>query len=85
MPTTAAPMSSGLEPLLAALRASFVAVAGVFVVAALALAALAAAIVGVLIAFAAVVLRVRPRRKQVSQTLEGRKTAAGWVVEAPAR
>jgi hypothetical protein len=64
------------------------AIAGVFamiVVAALAVAAAAAALVGLLVAVAALVLRLAPRRHSGGPvTLEGRRTADGWDVEAAA-
>ncbi len=49
---------------------------------AVALAAIAAALIGLLIALAAMALRLMPRRRSgQSEVLEGRKTANGWVVE----
>jgi len=77
-----------MDALFAALRAGVAAVAGIAVVLAVALAAVTAAVVGVLIAFAAFALRLRPRRRaRVAgpETLEGRRTAAGWVVEVNPR
>ncbi len=77
-----------LDALFAALRAGVAALAGIAVLLAVALAAVTAAVVGVLIAFAAVALRLRPRRRarvQGAETLEGRRTAAGWVVEVSPR
>lgn len=71
-----------LEAMGAGLRAALAAAAGLFVVLAVALAALAAALVGVLIALAAMTLRLLPRRRvEASETLEGRRTPTGWVVE----
>lgn len=73
-----------IDALFAALRAGVAGLAGLAVLLAVALAALAAAAVGVLIAFAAVALRFRPRRRvrdANGETLEGRRTASGWVVE----
>ena len=67
-------------------RAVGAGLAGLFVAAAFALAAMAAALVGVLIAFAALALRFRPRRENAASTLlEGVKTPSGWVIEARAR
>lgn len=71
-----------LDAIGAGLRAGLAAAAGLFVVLAVALAALAAALVGLLIALAAMTLRLLPRRRsESSETLEGRKTPSGWVVE----
>lgn len=66
------------------------AIAGVFAVivaAALAVAAAAAALVGLLVAVAALVLRLAPRRQASAGpvTLEGRRTPDGWEVEAASR
>ncbi|MGE3142718.1 MAG: hypothetical protein AB7L65_05310 [Hyphomonadaceae bacterium] len=85
MQSHALPAPSGFDPILAACSVAAAAFAGVFLVTALALAALTAAVVCVLVAVAAVTLRVRPRRRAGPAMLEGRKTAAGWVVEARAR
>ena len=61
-------------------------VLGLTVVAALTVAAAAAALLGVLVAFGALVLRLLPRRRGSRPvTLEGRATPDGWVVEAAAR
>ncbi len=83
-----APERGPIDALFAALRAGVAAIAGLAVLLAVALAALTAAVVGVLIAFAAVALRFRPSRRarvQGPETLEGRRTAAGWVVEVSPR
>lgn len=87
MTTSAVPAQPGPNAVFAALRAGASALAGLFVVMAVALAALAAALVGLLIAFAAMALRLRPRRREPDDgaVLEGRKTADGWVIEARAR
>ena len=60
-------------------------VLGLTVVAALTVAAAAAALLGVLVAFGALVLRLLPRKRAGGPvTLEGRATPDGWVVEAAA-
>lgn len=59
---------------------------GLTVVAALTVAAAAAALLGLLIAFGALVLRLSPRKRAGRPvTLEGRATPDGWVVEAAHR
>lgn len=68
-----------------ALRAGFAALAALIVILAVALAAVAAAAVGLLLAAAAMMLRARPRKALGRETLEGRRTPDGWVVEATAR
>ena len=61
------------------------AVFAVIVAVALAVAAAAAALVGLLVAAAALVLRLAPRRPPGGAvTLEGRRTPDGWEVEAAA-
>ncbi len=77
--TSAAPHDES-NPVSGALRAGFVAVAGLMVIAAFALTALAAAAIGLLIAVAAIALRAMPRRSEPS-ILKGRRAAHGWVVE----
>lgn len=60
---------------------------GAILLAALAVAATAAALIGLLAAFGALVLRLAPGKRAepgVAATLEGRRTADGWVVEAAA-
>lgn len=70
-----------MDALLGALRAGAAGFAGLFVLLAVFLAAVAAALVGVLIALAAMALRIGARPRPEHETLEGRKTPKGWVVE----
>lgn len=75
------PRRSWNRPLTWAIAAVF----AVIVAVALAVAAAAAALVGLLVAVAAMVLRLAPRRQGAGPvTLEGRRTADGWEVEAAA-
>jgi hypothetical protein len=76
---TARPRASLVSTVAAAVFAALVA-------AALFVAAAAAALIGLIVAMAAIVLRLSPRRRspQAGEVLEGRRTAEGWVVEAAA-
>lgn len=86
MSTAALDHREGHGAIMTLARGIGAALAGLFVAAAFALAAMAAALVGLLIAFAALALRFRPRRDASAPALlEGVKTAQGWVIEARAR
>ncbi len=79
---TAQRRSAWSKPVTWAIAAVF----AVIVAVALAVAAAAAALVGLLVAAAALVLRLAPRRQSNGAvTLEGRRTPDGWEVEAASR
>ena len=84
MPTTAdAPHDTTLAFLA---RVAGVAVLAAGVALALAFAAAAAVVIGLMIAGAAIALRFTPQPARVrAETLEARRTPAGWVVETRTR
>ncbi|MEJ0060056.1 MAG: hypothetical protein WDM79_10965 [Terricaulis sp.] len=84
MPATFA--AEPFSPLSAAMRLTGLLLLAVAAALAFVFAAAAAAVIGLVVAGAALTLRLAPKRVPVrAEVLEARQTPAGWVVEAGAR